>query len=158
MAGGSKGWRRRCTCPQLHPSLSCPAWPVTPVGSSPSLHGLYVSCHCHPLLSSPGQGTAGQKVRSVIKTRGHRGPSGGGPSPPQKKKKKTSIVMSATSCTPKEMHGDKWRSSLAGTLFQLWWHFFCGVLDRACSYSHIEVGQGFGRQEDVYSSGDFERL
>lgn len=78
MAGGSKGWRRRCTCPQLQPSLSCPAWPVTPVGSSPGLHGLYVSCHCHPLLSSPGQGTAAQKIWSVIKTGGHRGPTGVG--------------------------------------------------------------------------------
>lgn len=93
MAGGSKGWRRRCTCPQLQPSLSCPAWPLTPVGSSPSLRGLYVSCHCPPLLSSPGQGSAAQKVQSVIKSRGHRGPAGGGARelkqcPPQGKKKK----------------------------------------------------------------------
>lgn len=49
-----------------------------PVGPSPSLHRLYISCHCHPLLSSPGQGAATQKVQSVIKTEGHRGPAGAG--------------------------------------------------------------------------------
>lgn len=47
-----------------------------PAGPSPSLHRLYVSCHCHPLLSSPGQGAATQKAGSVIKTKGHRGPAG----------------------------------------------------------------------------------
>lgn len=47
-----------------------------PVGLSPSLHRLYVSCHCHPPLSSPGQAAATQKVQSVIKTKGHQGPAG----------------------------------------------------------------------------------
>lgn len=47
-----------------------------PVGPSPSLHQLYVSCHCHPLLSSPGQNPATQKAQSVIKTEGHQGPEG----------------------------------------------------------------------------------
>lgn len=47
-----------------------------PVGLSPSLYRLYVSCHCHPLLSSPGQAASTQKVQSVIKPTGHSGPAG----------------------------------------------------------------------------------
>lgn len=47
-----------------------------PVGPTPSLHRLYVSCHCRPLLSSPGQGAPTQKAQSVIKTKGHQRPAG----------------------------------------------------------------------------------
>lgn len=46
-----------------------------PVGLSPASIWLYASCHCHPLLSSPGQGAATQKAQSVIRTKGHWGPA-----------------------------------------------------------------------------------
>lgn len=88
-----------------HSAVQLDPWPV---GPSSSLHRLYVSCHCHPLLSSPGQGTATQKAQSVIKSKGHRGQ--------QRPKSRgwscahpgmTPPVMSATSCTPVEIHRER---------------------------------------------------
>lgn len=81
---------------------------LDPAGLSSSLHQLYVSCHCYPLLSSPGQGATAQKARSVIKTEGHQGPSKG----PESRRWSgaqlgvTRTVLSATSLTPEGMHRD----------------------------------------------------
>lgn len=46
-----------------------------PFGLCPSLHQLYVSCHCHPLLSSPGHSHVSQKTQTVIKTKGQQKPT-----------------------------------------------------------------------------------
>lgn len=143
----SRAWRqrRRSTCPQLHSSLSCPAWPMT-CRPSPSLPRLYISCLCHPSMFSPGQGNATQKVQSVIETKGHWGPAGARDPELCPARDDLSQVMSTTSWTPVEMHRGREkggeRPSLAGTAFLDWWHFFCVVSDRSRLYSLSWEGQG----------------
>lgn len=149
MAGRAKGQKK-----EVHVSTAALITQLSsltrdPTGPSPSHHWLYVSCHCLPLLSSPGQGAAPQKAQSVIKTRGHWGPAGARESRlcPLRD---DPAMMSATSCNPVERHreGEKAgeRPLLVGTSFEEWWHFLCVVPDRPRLNSFSGVGQGVRRQ------------
>lgn len=123
-----RSWRRRrSTCPQLHSSLSCPAWPLTPQGWLPASVGFMfpaiVVLPCLHLDAAKGPGLSSKAGVSGGQPRG-RGPSCGRARP-----RVTPPSVSATSWVPIETRrgGDKNEESLslARASFQECWHFLC---------------------------------
>lgn len=114
-----------------HSTVQLDLWPL---GPSPSLCQLYLSFHCHPFLSSPGLAAGTQKVQSVIKTKGRKGPEG-----PGEVKAVPSHRWPHRSC--QLIVAPLWRfivthpqeeeePSSAGASFLEWWHSFCPLPDK----------------------------
>lgn len=126
-------------------------------GLSPNLHRLYVSCHCHPSLSSPGQGTASQRPSLSSKprvNRGHRGqsaeveavPSQGWPH--QCCQLPVAPLWRCIETQKKRGEGP----SPAGTTFWGWRRFFCFVSDSDRHHPHSSTGEGQGVSRQRRSS------
>ena len=162
MACKAKGQRRRSTCPQLHPSLSRPARPMTRGAVSQPPWAL-----CFPPLSPSlvltWPGCCYTKVQSVIKTQGHQGPQGAGeveavPSRGWPHQCCHLPVAPLWGCIVSQKKGGE-RPSSAGTSFPEWWHFFCAVCDRPRPDSCTEAVEGVGRQwRPLHPRWELERL
>lgn len=146
MASWSKGERRNVHVSTAALITQLSSLTHDPVGSSPSLHRLYVSCHCHPPLSSPGQGPATQKAKSVIKTKGHWGQAGA------RELRLCPAEDDPTSDVSYWLppYGDAWRQRKMRRETLIGWHFIPGVVTFPLCYpfpnSCTGEGQGVRRQ------------